>query len=88
MLENRLAFDRGRDHLIAINYDTGEVVVVAKRVDFQKATGRDLADLTYVESLTPPGAGGEDIRAWDSLSNSLLELSLGHTTLPVVVDSQ
>lgn len=84
ILENRLAFDRGRDHLLAINYDSGVVVVVAKREDFQPATLRELADLTYLEALVAETSDAEDVRAWDAAANALLEIGLRHTTLPVI----
>ena len=77
VLNNRLMFDRGRDELIAVNYDTGTVVIVAKRASFTDVTGGDLADITYMKYI---GVEQPDemlsIRVWDSSTSSLLKVLL------------
>ncbi|MEC9348294.1 MAG: hypothetical protein VX387_01135 [Planctomycetota bacterium] len=82
ILSNRLMFDRGRDELIAINYATGTVVVVAKRAAFTNLTGVDLADITYIKYTgveRPDDMQSDDmqsVRVWDSSSSSLLKVLL------------
>ena len=82
ILSNRLMFDRGRDELISINYETGTVVIVAKRAAFTNLTGVDLADITYIKYTgveRPDDMEGDDmqsVRVWDSSSSSLLKVLL------------
>ncbi|MEC8934239.1 MAG: hypothetical protein VX958_02140 [Planctomycetota bacterium] len=82
ILSNRLMFDRGRDELIAINYETGTVVIVAKRAAFTNLTGVDLADITYIKYTgveRPDDMQSDDmqsVRVWDSSSSSLLKVLL------------
>ena len=82
ILANRLMFDRGRDELISINYETGTVVIVAKRAAFTNLTGVDLADITYIKYTgveRPDDMEGDDmqsVRVWDSSSSSLLKVLL------------
>jgi len=77
ILSNRLMFDRGRDELISINYETGTVVIVAKRAAFTNLTGVDLADITYIKytGVEEPD-DMQSVRAWDSSSSSLLKVLL------------
>ena len=82
ILSNRLMFDRGRDELISINYETGTVVIVAKRAAFTNLTGVDLADITYIKYTgveRPDDMQSDDmqsVRVWDSSSSSLLKVLL------------
>ncbi len=81
VLNNRLMFDRGRDELIAVNYATGTVVIVAKRASFTDVTGGDLADITYIKHIGVEfGVEQPDemqsIRVWDSSTSSLLKVLL------------
>ena len=77
VLNNRLMFDRGRDELIAVNYDTGTVVIIAKRTSFTDVTGGDLADITYIKytGVEQPD-DMQSIRVWDSSTSSLLKVLL------------
>ena len=77
VLNNRLMFDRGRDELIAVNYDTGTVVIVAKRASFTDVTGGDLADITYMKYIGVEQPDDmQSIRVWDSSTSSLLKVLL------------
>lgn len=80
---SHLYFDQGRDQLLAIHFDTGNVVIVAKRADFEAATLRPLADVTWLEAIGSEDAESEIVRAFDSESTSLVDVRLGYTTLPV-----
>ena len=76
IFENRLLFDRGRDELISINYETGSVVIVAKRLAFTAMTGGDLTDITYIKHTGVEPGGLQSVRVWDSSTSSLLKLLL------------
>ena len=76
IFENRLMFDRGRDELISINYDTGSVVIVAKRPAFTAMTGGDLTDITYIKHTGVEPGDLQSVRAWDSSTSSLLKILL------------
>ena len=76
IFENRLLFDRGRDELISINYETGSVVIVAKRPAFTAMTGGDLTDITYIKHTGVEPGGLQSVRVWDSSTSSLLKLLL------------
>ncbi|MEC9352081.1 MAG: hypothetical protein VYD81_02095 [Planctomycetota bacterium] len=76
IFENRLMFDRGRDELISINYDTGSVVIVAKRPAFTAMTGGDLTDITYIKHTGVEPGDLQSVRVWDSSTSSLLKVLL------------
>ena len=76
IFENRLMFDRGRDELISINYDTGSVVIVAKRPAFTAMTGGDLTDITYIKHTGVEPGDLQSVRVWDSSTSSLLKILL------------
>jgi hypothetical protein len=82
--ENRLAFDKGRLQIIGINYQTGVVVCVVTRADFTDVTNRQATDVRYIEVLPPDFPDRENVRVFDSLSTTLLEVQLEYTRLPVV----
>jgi len=84
ILNNRLMFDSGRDELIAINYDTGVVMIVAKRAEFTNRTGADLADISYIKFAGIEGDDLQSVRVWDSSSSSLLKVLLQKTLAPVI----
>ncbi|MEM7231887.1 MAG: hypothetical protein AAF517_06925 [Planctomycetota bacterium] len=81
--ESRLYFDQGLDHLLSVHLATGNVVIVAKRSDFEDVTGEPLVNLTYIEALDSGSDSVELIRAFDSVSNSLVEIRLRYQALPV-----
>ena len=76
IFENRLMFDRGRDELISINYDTGSVVIVAKRPAFTAMTGGDLTDITYIKHTGVEPGDLQSVRVWDSSTSSLIKVLL------------
>ena len=77
ILKNRLMFDRGRDELISINYETGTVVIIAKRAAFTSLTGADLTDITYIKHTGVEQPDDmQSVRVWDSSSSSLLKVLL------------
>ena len=85
ILNNRLMFDRGRDELISINYETGTVVIVAKRAAFTDRTGVDLTDITYIKHTgveLPDDM--QSVRVWDSSSSSLLKVLLEKVLEPTI----
>jgi hypothetical protein len=81
--ENRVAFDLGRDELLGLNYESSVVVIIGTRADFRFATGRDLAEFTFLEALAAPQPSRANLRVWDTASTSLLEILLGYRSLPV-----
>jgi hypothetical protein len=81
--ESRLYFDQGQDQLLAVHFQTGNVVVVVNRADFEFRTGRPLANVTFIEALEPVDEEHEVLRAFDSESNSLLEIRLQYQALPI-----
>lgn len=85
ILNNRLMFDRGRDELIAVNYDAGTVVIIAKRASFTDVTGGDLADITYIKytGVEQPDEM-QSIRVWDSSTSSLLKVLLKTKQEPTI----
>ena len=85
ILNNRLMFDRGRDELIAVNYDAGTVVIIAKRASFTDVTGGDLADITYIKytGVEQPDEM-QSIRVWDSSTSSLLKVLLQTRREPTI----
>lgn len=85
ILKNRLMFDRGRDELVSINYETGTVVIVAKRAAFTDRTGVDLADITYIKHTGVEQPDDmQSIRVWDSSSSSLLKVLLEKVLEPTI----
>ncbi len=88
ILQNRLMFDRGRDELISLNYETGTVVIVAKRAAFTDMTGVDLADITYIKHTGVEQPDDmQSVRAWDSSSSSLLKVLLEKVLEPTISNS-
>ncbi|MBN1441493.1 MAG: VCBS repeat-containing protein, partial [Planctomycetes bacterium] len=82
--ESRLYFDQGQDQLLGIHYKTGNVVVIADRAHFEAATGRPLADVTFIEKVLSPDDSSEVLRIFDTESTSLVEATLRYTLMPVV----
>ena len=77
--ENRAMFDRGTDDIIAINYGTGQYVVVIKQADLGQATGSPgVTDLTYLDSIT-----SQQIFALDTVSTSLLLMRVDYAFFPL-----
>ena len=82
--ESRLYFDQGRDQLLAVHLDTGNVVVVAGRTRFEEVTDQPLADLTFIEALDPPDSTREFVRAFDTTATALIQMELEYTNLTVI----
>lgn len=75
---NRLVFDQGLDQLLSVSYTSGVVVIVADNQAIGEATSSQLAELTYIEPLDE-----NNIRAFDVVSNSLVEIRLDYAAFPV-----
>jgi len=75
-LGGRLVYDRGRGELVSLNYATGRVVLVARGVDLALATGGETVELVNIENGAEGGDDFQVIRAWDSVSSSLIELDI------------
>ena len=75
-LENRLLFDSARRELLAFNYLTGRVVVLARGEELGAITGLEEIDLTIILNAGGGEEGTQSIRAWDNASATLLEMEL------------
>ena len=75
-LEHRLVFDSARGELLAFNYLTGRVIVIARSEELAAATGGAELDLVEVLNAGAGEDGGQGIRVWDKASSSLLEMDL------------
>ena len=75
-LEHRLVFDSARGELLAFNYLTGRVIVIAGSEELGAATGGEELDLTRVLNAGVTEEGTQRIRVWDNASSSLLEMDL------------
>ena len=88
--ENRLYFDQGRDQILSVHLETGNVVIVADRQDFEPITGRPLTNITWIEAVdghdTELAHTGQQVvlRAFDTESTTLLEIVVEYTVLPIV----
>jgi hypothetical protein len=76
VLEHRLVFDSARGELLAFNYVTGRVIVIARRAELSAAAGGEELDLTAVLDAGVGEEGTQSIRVWDNASASLLEMDL------------
>ena len=75
-LGGRLVYDRGRGELVSLNYATGRVVLVARGADLAAVTGGETVDLISIRNAAAGGDDFQTVRAWDSVSSSLIELDL------------
>ena len=75
-LAHRLVFDSARGELLAFNYLTGRVIVIARSEELRAATGSAELDLTAVLNAGTEEEGVQSIRVWDNASSSLLEMDL------------
>ena len=69
-------FDSARGELLAFNYLTGRVIVIAGSEELGAATGGEELDLTRVLNAGVTEEGTQRIRVWDNASSSLLEMDL------------
>ena len=68
-----------------MNYETGTVVIVAKRAAFTDRTGVDLADITYIKHTGVEQPDDlQSVRVWDSSSSSLLKVLLEKVLEPTI----
>jgi len=79
---NRVYFDQGSKELQSVNYETGVVVLVSSPLDVNEAIN---ATGNFV-FLDPNPSQDEDIRIFDQQTNSLINLKVKYSTLPVRVD--
>ncbi|MCZ6794301.1 MAG: hypothetical protein O7J95_11880 [Planctomycetota bacterium] len=88
--ENRLYFDQGRDQILSVHLETGNVVILADRQDFEPITGRPLTNITWIEAIdgheTELAQTSQQVvlRAYDTESTTLLEIVVEYTVLPIV----
>lgn len=75
-LGGRLVYDRGRGELVSLNYATGQVVLVARSADLAAVTGGETVDLVSIRNAADGGDDFQAVRAWDTVSSSLIELDL------------
>ncbi len=75
-LGGRLVYDRGRGELVSLNYATGRVVLVARGADLAAVTGGETVDLISIRNAADGGDDFQIVRAWDTVSSSLIELDL------------
>jgi len=75
-LGTRLVFDRARGELVAVDYTSGRVVLVARGVDLSVVTGVETVDLVHIRNASQEAEGAQKVMAWDSASSSLIELRL------------
>ena len=78
--DNRLAFEQELDQVVSVSYISGAVVIVAERQDIELATGDPLSNFSWVEPLDEI-----NIRAFDSQTNSLLEIRLQYAAFPITI---
>jgi hypothetical protein len=77
-LGSRLVFDRARGELVAVDYTSGRVVLVARGADLSAVTGVETVDLIHIRNASQEAEGAQKVMAWDSASSSLIELRLAN----------
>jgi hypothetical protein len=85
VVDNKVAFDGGPSELLSFNYLTGQVVVILHKRDITDITDAGLVNVTYMETMDPPGKGGKgkDLRIIDFVSGFILAVHLDYVAVPV-----